>query len=210
MFRLISATSSPYARKVRIALTEKALPFELITEVPWHNTTQTPKYNPLEKLPVLLTPDGDSIYESSYILQYLELKYPDPPLLPPDIDGLLAARKLEVLCDGICDAFVLIFFERMRENGRSAVWLERQQRKIDNGLEELARLIGPRRWAVGDQLGLGDIATGTLLAYFDIRNPALDWRKRHPNLAAYCDRLAQHPSFRSSVPVPQVLNEKVV
>ena len=114
MLRLISATPSPYARKVRIALAEKGLPFELITEVPWDRTTSTPKYNPLEKLPVLILEDGSSVYESSFILQYLELKYPQPPLLPGNVDGVIAARRLEVLCDGICDAVVLSFFEKMR------------------------------------------------------------------------------------------------
>jgi hypothetical protein len=55
MMKLISATPSPYARKVRIALAEKSLPFDLVTEVPWNEDTQTPRYNPLEKLPVLLS-----------------------------------------------------------------------------------------------------------------------------------------------------------
>ena len=73
MYKLISATTSPYARKVRIALAEKGIAFELLTEVPWDNTTSTPRYNPLEKLPILLLFYGSSIYESSYILQYLEL-----------------------------------------------------------------------------------------------------------------------------------------
>ena len=36
MLQLISATPSPYARKVRIALAEKNIPFDLITEVPWN------------------------------------------------------------------------------------------------------------------------------------------------------------------------------
>ena len=58
MYQLLSATPSPYARKVRIALAEKGIPFELLTEVPWNKTTQTPKHNPLEKLPVLITEDG--------------------------------------------------------------------------------------------------------------------------------------------------------
>ena len=40
--KLISATPSPYARKVRIALAEKGLAFELITEVPWNEDTRTP------------------------------------------------------------------------------------------------------------------------------------------------------------------------
>ncbi len=47
MYRLISATPSPYARKVRIALAEKGIPFELRTEVPWDAATQTPASNPL-------------------------------------------------------------------------------------------------------------------------------------------------------------------
>ena len=45
MMRLLSATPSPYARKVRIALAEKSIPFELVTEVPWDADTTTPKYN---------------------------------------------------------------------------------------------------------------------------------------------------------------------
>ena len=53
--------ASPYARKVRIALQEKRSPFELVTEVPWDSTTSTPKYNPLEKLPVLILEDGSSV-----------------------------------------------------------------------------------------------------------------------------------------------------
>ena len=114
MFKLISATPSPCARKVRVALQEKGLPFELVTEVPWDTT---PKYNPLEKLPVLILEDGSSVYESS--LQYLELKYTETPLLPEDVDGRLEARRFEVLCDGVCDAVVLTFFESLRADQAS-------------------------------------------------------------------------------------------
>lgn len=211
MLRLISATPSPYARKVRIALAEKGLPFELLTEVPWHASTATPRHNPLEKLPVLLLQDGGSVYESSFILQWLELKHPDPPLLPDGIDGKLAARRLEVLCDGVCDALVLTFFERMRpETHRSREWLARQRRKIDGGLAEMARLVGDRTFAVGDRFGLGDIAVGTAVGYLSVRFAELDWRTRHPNLAAMSDRLEARPSFQGSVPYAQSITEKVV
>ncbi len=161
MYQLISATPSPYARKVRIALAEKDLPFELLTEVPWDSTTSTPRYNPLEKLPILLLGDGTSVYESSYILQYLELKHPQLPLVPKDIDGHLAARKLEVLCDGVCDAVVLSLFEKIRAGGGSPEWLARQRRKIEGGIAEMAGLVGKRQWAVGETFSLGDIAVGT-------------------------------------------------
>ncbi len=210
MYQLISATPSPYARKVRIALTEKGLPFELLTEVPWDSSTRTPRYNPLEKLPILLLGDGTSVYESSYIPQYLELKHPQVPLVPKDIDGHLAARKLEVLCDGVCDAVVLSLFEKMRAGGGSPEWLARQRRKVQGGMAEMARLVGQRPWAVGEAFSLGDIAVGTAAGYVSLRFPELQWRTLHPDLAVYTDRLAQRPSFKASVPVAKTITDKVV
>ena len=210
MFKLISATPSPFARKVRIALAEKGLPFELLTEVPWDSSTSTPQYNPLEKLPILLLPDGSSVYESSHILQYLELKHPQVPLLPDDIDGKLAALKLEVLCDGVCDAVVLSLFEKMRPGGGSPEWLARQRRKIEGGLAEMARLVDSRPWAVGDRFGLGDIAVGTAAGYLSVRFQELPWRTLHPGLAVFVDRLDQRPSFRDSRPYAQAIRDKVV
>ena len=210
MLQLISATPSPYARKVRIALAEKGIAFELLTEVPWNDTTATPKFNPLEKLPVLILEDGSSVYESSYILQYLELKYPTPPMLPADVDGILAARKLEVLCDGVCDALVLTFFERMRGESASPEWTARQRRKIDGGVKEMARLVGRGEWAVGNRFSLGDIAAGTLVGYMAVRFPELPWRTQYPDLAALSDRLEQRPSFRNSVPSVQKITDKIV
>ena len=211
MMRLISATPSPYARKVRIALAEKGIPFELQTEVPWDSTTATPQYNPLEKLPVLILDDGSAVYESRFILEYLEAKHPAPPMLPDDIDGKLAARQVEVLCDGVCDAFVLLFFERHRApEHRSDAWMARQLRKIDGGVAALARIAGERDYVVGDRFGLADIAAGAVTGYLSVRWPEYPWRARHPALAALSDRLEHRPSFRGSVPYPQTITDRVV
>lgn len=211
MFKLISATPSPYARKVRIALAEKGLPFELLTEVPWNSTTATPKYNPLEKLPVLILDDGSSVYESDFIMQYLEWKYPETPLLPADVEGKIDARRFEVLCDGVCDAVVHIFFERMRPEGHvSKEWTARQRRKIDGGIREMSRRLGDRSFAVGGSFGLGDIAVGTALGYLSVRYPEFDWRGQYPNLAAFSARIERRPSFAATVPVPQKISDKVV
>lgn len=214
MYRLISATPSPYARKVRIALLEKGIPFTLSTEVPWDDNTETPAYNPLEKLPVLVLPDGRGLYESRYILEWIEAKHPDPPLLPPDTDGVLAARQVEVIADGICDAFVLLFWERHRaEEQRSAAWMARQMRKVEGGLRVLDALAVARAGAdalVGERFGLADIAAGTVLGYLAVRFPELDWRTRHPALAGLSARLEGRPSFRATVPVPQVISDRVV
>ena len=211
MLKLISATPSPYARKVRIALAEKGIPFELITEVPWDSTTATPRHNPLEKLPVLILEDGSSVYESRYILEVIEARWPDPPMLPAGIDGILAARKVEVIADGICDACVLLFWERHRApEQQSAEWIARQRRKVDGGLRALAELAGDRDWLVGDRFGLAEIATGTVLRYLDVRFPEHPWRQHYPNLVALSARLEARPSFAGTVPVPQTISDKVV
>lgn len=210
MLKLISATPSPYARKVRIALAEKGIPFELITEVPWNHGAKTEQHNPLAKLPVLILEDGSSVYDSRFILDYLEWVYPQTPLLSGDITEKLLAKKLEVLADGICDAVVLVFFERMRGDNASAEWTTRQVHKIEAGVNELARLIGQRKFAVGDKFGLGDIAVGASLGYLRVRFQGFDWPSLYPSLAHYSDQLEQRNSFKQTQPYPQTITDKVV
>ena len=145
--------------------------------MPWDSTTATPKHNPLEKLPVLILEDGSSVYESRYILEVIEAKWPEPALVPADTWERLAARKVEVIADGICDACVLLFWERHRPaEQQSTEWIARQRRKVDGGLRALAETAGDREWVVGDRFGLADIATGTVLRYLDVRFPEHPWR----------------------------------
>jgi glutathione S-transferase len=216
MFTLISATPSPYARKVRIALAEKNLPFTLQTEVPWDGTTKTPQYNPLEKLPVLILGDGKSaVYESSYILEYLEAKYPETPLLPShdQVDDRLFAKKIQVVADGVCDALVLAFFENMREpEKRSQPWVDRQMRKVEGGLRALGEWAEQKQgdYLVGHQLGLADIAVGSLCGYLSCRWPSHGWADTYPALKKHWQMLEERPSFQNTRPSPQTMKDKVV
>lgn len=211
VMKLISATPSPYARKVRIALAEKGIAFELHTEVPWNDDTSLPHFNPLEKLPVLIPDRGEPLFQSSYILEWLERRHPEPPLLPRDDDGILAAKRLEVIADGVCDAVILIMFERMRpQGGQSEAWIGRQRRKIDGGIAALADAVGTRRFAIGERFGLADIAIGSVLGYLGVRFPEKNWRGEYPALAAYAEALFARPSFAETQPVAQVIRDKVV
>lgn len=210
MLKLISATPSPYARKVRIVLAEKGIPFELITEVPWDKTTKTPQHNPLEKLPVLILEDGSSVYESHYILEYIEAKFPGKQaMLSEDIDERLFAKKVEVVADGTCDAFVLCFFERQRAQ-QSEEWKARQMRKVDGGFKALAEWVGDKDFIVGGKFGLADVAAGSVCGYFDVRCPEYPWGRTYPNLAKYLDMLAARQSFKDTVPSPQNISDTIV
>lgn len=210
--KLISATPSPYARKVRIALAEKGVPFELQTEVPWDSTTRTPEYNPLEKLPVLILGDGNAVYESHFILEWLEAKYPPPHyygIYPKSQDDLLFAKQVEVVSDGMCDACVMVFFEKQREQP-SKEWTARQMRKIEGGLKQLNEWIGDKEFLLENRLTLADIAAGSVLGYMTVRFQAIPWREQYPKLAKYVDRLEERESFRHTKPYPQKISDKIV
>lgn len=236
-FKLISATPSPYARKVRIALVEKGIPFQLETEVPWDSTTQTSLYNPLEKLPILLVPstargsetnnhasgaasahdEVTPVYESHFILEWLETKYPTPALLPANPDQRLAAKQYEVVCDGMCDALVLRFFETQRGPEKMSLeWQARQERKVRGGVKWLnekvqnARADGIKTFLIGDGFCLADIAVGTVLGYMAVRAKHVDWEEEFPALGVYFHGLMQRESFGATVPYAQKFRDKIV
>ena len=113
--------------------------------------------------------------------------------------------------DGICDALLLLFFERMRpEAHRSAPWTARQTRKVEGGFAEMARTVGDRGFILENRLTLADIGFGAVLGYASVRFPELDWHGRWPNLVGYYERLSERPSFRDTIPYPQRIDDPVV
>lgn len=93
--------ASSYAQKIRIALREKDIPFT--TKVPDAITKGTPEAdlitaNPRLEVPTLI--DGDvEIFDSTIILEYIEEKWPMPPLMPKGPAERARARMVEEICD---------------------------------------------------------------------------------------------------------------
>ena len=198
--QLITAKPSPYVRKVRVAVREKGLDVEEILDVPWNKDTVATVHNPLGKVPVLVLDDGGTVFDSSIIVEYLDT-VAEPRLIPADPSARVAVRQLEVLCDGINDAVVLAVLETMRvENLQSQDWITRQMEKVDAGLKELARQAPDEGWLVGDHLTAADITAGCALGYLSLRFPDHPWRERHPELAAFSDKLEARPSFQATKP----------
>jgi glutathione S-transferase len=209
--RLINAKPSPFGRKVVIALQEKGIAFEQEWDIPWHTDTCVGRWNPLQQLPILITPT-ETVYESSYILEWLEARYPKPALLPQDPEGRLQVGRLRVLAVGVLDAIVRSNFELARPTEQhSRNWLARQRRKIVGGIREIGRLIEGRPFAVGDQLTLADLEVGALLGHLDFLIEAIPalapvligeagWRELHPGLAGYLAGLEARPSFQAARP----------
>lgn len=191
---------------------EKGIPFELQTEVPWDSTTKTPQYNPLEKLPVLITETGNAIYESHFILEWIEYNYPPPkyPAIYPQVkDRELFAKQVQVVTDGICDACVLMFFEKQRQNP-SQEWISRQLRKVDGGLKALSQWVDDKEFIVQNKFSLADISAGTVLGYMKVRFSENNWEEKYPNLKKYMNGLDKRESFQQTIPYPQKINDKIV
>ncbi len=219
---LISASPSPFARKVRMALMEKGIAFTLQNEVPWHADTKTRDYNPLEQLPVLIPETGDPVFESTYILDWLEVKYPEPPMLPDNADDALQAKLVHTIAEGVADATVSLFWEMQREH-ISAEWAQRQLRKVRGGLTDLDRRVGNREFVIGDRFGLADIAviallgmqgtvieTGMIPAWQQFAPDMDAWTVLYPNLVRYEAHHRDRPSVRDTAPFMFELSEKIV
>lgn len=201
MLKLIASTTSPYARKVRIALAEKKIECQMIESSAWQPGNPVHAYNPLGKLPVLILDDGTHLYDSRVIVEYIDLVSPVSRLIPEPARQRIAVKKWEALADGVCDAASAIVLERRRPAQlQSDEWIERQRRKIDEGVAELSRELGDKTWCYGEAWSLADIATGCALGYLDLRHAELDWRGSYPNLARLAEKLDKRASFADTVP----------
>lgn len=202
--KLIASLTSPYARKVRIALAEKKIEYDLVEESPWASQTQVPTYNPLGKVPVFVLDDGTRLFDSRVIVEYLDTVSPVSRLIPEPSRQRIVVRRWEALADGICDAAVAIVLENKRAaKQQNTEWVARQRGKVDLGLAELASELGDKAWCNGEAYSLADIATGCALAYLDLRHPTIDWRGAYPNLVRLADKLLKRASFAETVPPAQ-------
>ena len=195
--KLFITPNSPYARKVRVVLTEKRIECELIEVVLAAPDCPVNEFNPLGKVPTLVLDDGTALYDSSVICEYLDKKTPVMHLIPQA--KRIEVKRWEALADGVCDAAVAIMLEGRRDAQDASV-IARQQLKVDRGLAQLANDLGEARFCVGNALSLADIALCCTLAYVNMRLPQTDWRGDYPHLAALFDQVTARPSFTTSLP----------
>jgi glutathione S-transferase len=196
--KILGHDNSPYVRKVRIVLEEKRIPYEYVETKGSQPGSPVPEYNPLSKIPVLLTDKGKGIYDSPVIVEYLEALVPEPRLIPADLEQRVDVRRWEALGDGVTDATVAASHDY--DKVQSAEWHQKQRLKIDRGLAVMAKELGEREFCYGSRFSLADIAAGYALGYIDRMLPHIDWRTPHPNLARLAERLAKRESFIRTMP----------
>ncbi|HYC00121.1 MAG TPA: glutathione S-transferase family protein [Candidatus Limnocylindrales bacterium] len=166
MITLYEHPLSPYAQKCKIALREKAVDFALVTpDVIGSGRDDVMadflRLNPRAEVPALV--DGETcVYDSTVILEYIEDRWPSPPLLPPLPAERARARILEDVCDTHYDAInwgameILVF---KRATGDLADKLLGEAARQATGLNAwLERHLGGREWMNGAAFGWADLS----------------------------------------------------
>lgn len=166
MVTLLNVPISPFGAKVTMALMEKGIPFE--TREPDLESAQagrddelTPSTSPRLEIPLLL--DGDAaIFDSTIILEYLEDRWPDPPMLPRSPAERARVRMLEDVCDTTYEAVVWGIYETLmmgRVHGARQDELLARGREQAEGLNAwLNRQLAGAEWFNGPTFGWGDLS----------------------------------------------------
>lgn len=199
MLQLLCSETSPYARKVRITVLELGLENQVqqVNNSPLESNAELLASNPLSKVPALRLANGDSLYDSRVICEYLDSLVEHKNLIPQAGDARWQCLKLQALADGMMDAAVAIIFERKRTDTMpSQYWLSRWEQALNRGLEHLDKEVDN----LSQQFDLAAIAATATLGYLDFRHPQRDWRAEHPNLAAWHADCGKRESVRNTQP----------
>lgn len=203
IMKLLYTVNSPYARKVRIVAAEKHIEVTLQEVVLADPDCPVKQYNPLGKVPVLILSDGDSLYDSRVIAEYLDNRTPLAHLIPKDNGAKSAVRRWEALADGVCDAAVAVMLEQRKSPElQDPALITKQMDKVIRGLSALNHDLGQKKWCVEDTFSLADIAVGCMLGYVNLRfGQVVDLKATYKNLDRLNTTLLKRTSFKESMPV---------
>jgi glutathione S-transferase len=191
---------SPYAQKVKIALAEKGIAYESqLPDLLGGSLGEFAALNPRLEVPTLV--DGDvAVFDSTIILEYLEDRWPTPPLLPAGAAERARVRMLEELCDTYYEAINWAVFEIRvfrRASGELADRLEHRAAAQRAGCNAyLDRALGSRPYFNGDAFGWGDLCVVPFVSAAALTGAA---PAEGSGLAAWLDRVRARPSVAATL-----------
>ncbi len=201
---VLGVNASPFVRKVRVALAEKNIPYELTPVFPGAADEEFRKLSPLGKVPAFK--DGDKGFsDSSVICAYLEKTRPSPALYPQDPYEYARALWFEEYADSAMVSVIgpKIFFQKV-VNPRffnKPTDTEMVEKAVAEELPPvLAYLEGQLAGdhLVGNQLTVGDIGVCSMFVNLFHAGYGIDTQK-YPKLARYVARVHERPSFKACI-----------
>ena len=181
--KLQYSPNSPYVRKVVMLAHELGLndriEREPLTLSPYEPNAAVTALNPLGKIPVLVTDEEESLFDSIVICEYLAALAGDRQWFPEPGPKRWNALRANAVADGMLEAAQLMRFESSRpETARRSTCRSAQSGKVLRGFEFLERNL-----PANDDIGA--IAVASTIGWLDFRFPTLQWRTKAPRLAAW-------------------------
>ena len=195
--KLYNTQRCPYARRTRIVLYEKGIDFD-VYEVDLSNKSEEfLAASPTGKVPVIVV-DGDSIYESNVVNQYIDEMTGEPKLMPQDAKQRAYARIWMAFAD--TDFFPAVFVASVgRERGFSEERISEALEKLRAALGRLEERLKDRDY-LADEFSLADIAhAGNFVRLRQLEERGEVYLDGYPNVAAWMERLESRDSYGAAV-----------
>jgi glutathione S-transferase len=200
MLRLYHLPLCPYCRKIRVALREKQLVFELVGVQPWAAEDWFLELNPAAEVPVLVD-DDLVICDSRAIEEYLEEAYPESSLFGGSLEQRAETRRLLAWFDSKFAREVSdpLWREKVVKRWKRAGFpssdaVRGGARAIRLHLAYIDWLWQERKWLAGDRLTMADIAAAAHLSVLDYLGD-VPWAEAQGAREWYA-KMKSRPSFR--------------
>jgi glutathione S-transferase len=193
--KLYSAKGCPFARRTRVVLHEKGIDFET-REVDFRNKSEEfLEASPTGKVPVIVV-DGDSLFESNIVNQYLDEVHEEPRLMPSDPKARAYARIWMARAD---DFYPQVFVSSMgRIRGFPEERISEAQEKLKATLSRLEGGLEGREY-LADSFSLADIAhAGNFVRLRELEQDGTIPLTDYPNVASWMERIEARESFEAA------------
>jgi glutathione S-transferase len=184
--KILYSPPSPYSAKVRMAAQLAGVEADAILTDTIAAPAELIDNNPLGKIPVLVTDEGQAVYDSRAIMQFLD-RSGTKRLYPRNAAKRTEAEVLEALCDGICDCLLAIMYERRFRPAEIVhqAWIDKQWEKATRALDYLETHL-PRMSRAPNG---GHLALAALTGYLGLRF-AGQWERGRPKLKRWSAKFA--------------------
>jgi len=201
---LIGMFDSPFVRRVAVTMKLLEMPFEHANWSIGRDFDRIREYNPLGRVPTLVTQEGEKLMESSAILDYLDERAgPERALLPRSGPERRRALNLIAMATGAAEKGVLQVYERAfrPEDKRHQPWVDRCRTQMSGSLAAIDRYLGERgvsQWLVGKRMTQADVTAVCVFTFLnDTLRVAAD-RVMFQSLATLAARCESLPAFQET------------
>ena len=197
---LVGQYDSPFVRRVAVTLHLYRLPFERQPYSVFSNIGHVRTYNPLVRVPVLILDDGETLIDSSAIIDYLDELVGDVrSIMPSEGSERRKILQLTALAHGVAEKVVQLFFERYfhTPEGKSADFEARCVDQIESGLGVLEQAV-KAHWFFGDRISHADVMAGCMLGHLQLRVADLFPDGKYPKLQEFQSRCELFNGFAAS------------